>query len=77
MRIKQIIGWYGVGAILVAFALLNLGIIGTDNLIYQLLNITGAVGIIVEASSRKDLQPVVLNIVWMLVALYGLLQIVF
>jgi hypothetical protein len=77
MRVKQLIGWYGVGAILVAFVLLNFRTIGTDNLMYQLLNITGAVGVIVEASSRKDFQPVVLNIVWMLVALYGLLRLAF
>lgn len=76
MRIKQTIGWYGVAAILLAFVLLNLGSIGTNSLIYQLLNITGAISIIIEASSRKDLQPVVLNIVWMLVALYGFLRII-
>lgn len=77
MRIKQIIGWYGVMAIVVAFALLNFGVLDTDSLAYQLLNITGSISIIIEASSKKDYQPVVLNIVWLLVATYGLWNILF
>ena len=74
MKIKQIIGWYGVLAIITAFALLNFGILGTDNLVYQLLNLTGAIGIIIEAGAKNDYQPVALNIVWLLVATYGLLR---
>ena len=76
MEIKQVIGWYGVVAIVIAFTLLNFGILGTDSLVYQLLNLTGAIGIIIEAGSKKDYQPVALNIVWLLVAIYGLLQII-
>ena len=76
MKLKQLIGWYGVVAIVIAFTLLNFGILGTDSLVYQLLNLTGAIGIIIEAGSKKDYQPVALNIVWLLVAIYGLLQII-
>jgi len=76
MKLKQLIGWYGVVAIVIAFTLLNVGILGTDSLVYQLLNLTGAIGIIIEAGSKKDYQPVALNIVWLLVAIYGLLQII-
>ncbi len=77
MKTKQFLGWYGVTAIVIAFALLNFGILGTDSLAYQLLNITGSIVIIVVANSKKDYQPVVLNIVWMLVAVYGFLRIIF
>lgn len=77
MKVKQIIGWYGVTAIVVAFALLNFNIVDTNNLAYQLLNVTGSISIIVEASSKKDYQPVVLNIVWLLLATYGLWKILF
>ena len=76
MRVKQIIGWYGVTAIVVAFALLNFDVLGTNSLVYQLLNVTGSVSIIIEASSKKDYQPVALNIIWLLVAIYGLSQII-
>lgn len=77
MNIKQLVGWYGVTAIVAAFALLNFGVLDTDSSIYQLLNITGSIGIIVVANSKKDYQPVVLNTVWLLVAIYGLWKILF
>ncbi|MEK7202102.1 MAG: hypothetical protein AAB669_01020 [Patescibacteria group bacterium] len=77
MKVKQIIGWYGVTAIIVAFALLNFSVLGTDSLAYQLLNITGSISIIIEALSKKDYQPVALNIAWLLVASYGLWKILF
>ena len=69
-------GWYGVVAILAAYALLSFNIVGSKNLIYQLLNLSGAIGIIIEAASKKDKQPVVLNIVWAIIALFGIFQII-
>ena len=43
-------------------------------MVYQLLNLTGALGIIAETLGKKDMQPVVLNIVWGLVALVTLIR---
>jgi hypothetical protein len=43
---------------------------------HQLLNLTGSIGIVVSAISKKDYQPVVLNVVWGLVALISLLSLV-
>lgn len=77
MKIKQVIGWYGVTAIVVAFALLNFDVFDTDSLVYQLLNISGSIGIVIVASSKKDYQPVALNIIWLLIATYGLWKILF
>ncbi len=69
---RNIIGWYGVLAILVAYTLLSFKLIGSNTLIYQLLNLTGAAGLIIEAASKKDTQPVVLNIVWAAVAVVAI-----
>ena len=68
-------GWYGVVAILGAYALLSFKIIQSDSLAYQILNLTGAIGIATEAASKKDTQPVVLNIVWATIALVAITQI--
>ena len=65
----NIFGWYGVLAILTAYLLLSLSVIKSDTLSYQLLNLSGAIGLIIEARSKKDTQPVVLNIVWAAIAL--------
>ena len=77
LSVIQLIGWYGVAAILSAYALLNFGWIDDHNLSYFLLNLTGAAAIIIEAHARHDTQPVVLNIVWAVIALLGLAQLLF
>ncbi len=65
----EALGWYGTIAILGAYALLSFGAIGPNSLSYQLLNITGAAGIIVVSLSKKTYQPAVLNAAWILIAL--------
>lgn len=70
------LGWYGVLAILAAYALLSFKVIDADSLPYQLLNLTGAIGIMIVAATKKDTQPVVLNVVWALVALVAIIRLV-
>ncbi len=74
-KIIQTIGWYGVAAVVAAYILLSFRIVAPENIWYQLLNLTGALAIIVEASTKKDRQPVVLNIIWAVVALVALLRV--
>ena len=66
-------GWYGVAAILGAYALLNFGTLEAKSIIYQLLNLTGAVGVGIDALNDKDWQPVVLNLVWAVVAIVSII----
>ena len=63
------LGWFGVIAIVGAYALLSFGLISSDQFIYQILNLTGAVGIVVDALQAKNYQPAVLNTIWFFVAL--------
>ena len=67
-------GWYGIVAVLAAYAFLNFGFFGTESLWYLLLNLTGACGILWEAYDRRDYPVSVLNIIWALIALYGLVR---
>jgi hypothetical protein len=78
MKSKDIsyLGWYGVLAILSAYVLVSFGAIAVKGYAYQLLNLTGALGIMVEAASKNDKQPVVLNIVWALVAIAAIIQLI-
>jgi|WetSurMetagenome_2_1015567.scaffolds.fasta_scaffold1349113_1 hypothetical protein len=71
---SEIAGWYGVIAILVAYAGNMLGWIGVDSMLYLFLNITGSLGILVDAAKQKNWQPVVLNAVWMVIAIIGLIR---
>ncbi len=71
---SEILGWYGVAAILLAYLLNNLNVIGTSNPWYSILNLTGAIGILIDAYRQKNYQPVVLNIVWALIAVISLFK---
>ena len=72
-RLINIFGWYGVAAILGAYALLNFRMLEAGSIIYQLLNLTGAIGVGVDALNDKDWQPVVLNLVWAVIAIVSLI----
>ena len=63
----QAFGWYGVIAILGAYFLVSFSYLEAGGLPYQLLNFSGSLGIALEAYSKKDQQPLWLNIVWMLI----------
>ena len=80
MKAKQlaidIAGWYGAAAIVGAYFLNSFGFVHANSLAYQALNLTGAVGIIIEASSKKDWPSMALNIVWILIALVALVRII-
>ena len=70
--IIQFLGWYGLVAILAAYFLISFSIISVHSLIYQLLNLTGSVGIAVETYSKKDYQPFWLNLIWAVIALVAI-----
>lgn len=75
-NIIEVVGWYGAGAILLAYALNTFNILGSDDLRYQILNLTGAIGIVAISVSKGAKQPAVLNVVWAVIALIAIVQIV-
>lgn len=72
----EILGWFGVVAILSAYCLNILGLIRVENIFYIALNILGSIAILIDAYKRKHYQPVVLNIVWVSVAIVALVRII-
>ncbi len=75
-KIIEIYGWYGTVAIILAYVLVSFSVISSNNIWYQILNGTGALGIVIEAFHKKDYQPGVLNVIWTLVAVVALLRMV-
>jgi hypothetical protein len=73
----EIFGWYGTIAIVLAYALISFSILQSTDIIYQLLNGTGALGIILVSFYKKAYQPGVLNIVWAIIAIIAIANIVF
>ena len=71
--LAEIAGWYGAIAILLAYALVSFNFIPSAGWIYQLLNLTGAIGIIIIAVHKNVKQSIVLNIFWAGVAVVAIL----
>jgi len=73
--IIEIIGWYGTLAIVTGYILVSFNIIDAKSFFYQILNLTGALGIVGISLYKRTYQPAVLNVVWSLVALIALVSI--
>ena len=69
------IGWYGVVATILAYALVSFSLLAPTSLWYQGLNFTGAVGVTIETWYRKDYQPFWLNLIWAFIALAAIVNI--
>ena len=67
-------GWYGAIGLLAAYALSSFDILSPENIWYQIINITAALGIVTVSFYKKTYQPGVLNIVWAIVGLVALIK---
>lgn len=74
--IYEVIGWVGTFLILVAYFLLETRKLTAKSKKYQLLNILGATGIIVNSAIHGAIPSIGLNVAWVLIALYALYKIV-
>jgi hypothetical protein len=66
-------GWLGVILIVGAYGLNVGGMLQAQDTLYLLMNIGGSAGIIINSYYKKDIQPVVLNIFWLIIALVGII----
>lgn len=73
----EIIGWYGMLGILGAYALVSFGVVEGQSVLYQLLNITGAFGLLWIAWKKRVYQSVALEVVWLVVGAVAVFQIMF
>lgn len=76
-KLTEILGWYGTIAIIGAYALTSFNIVSPQSYLYQFLNITGAIGIVMVSLKRKAYQPAVLNIIWTIIGAFALIKLFF
>jgi len=74
-RTIEVLGWYGVVATVLAYILVSFSITPPTSLIYQGLNLTGALGITIETWVHKDYQPFWLNLIWSFIALAAIVNV--
>jgi paired small multidrug resistance pump len=68
----DVVGFAGTLMILAAFAAQQMGKLRGDGATYQLLNLFGAVGILVSLLGSFNVSVFVLESAWVLVSAYGL-----
>lgn len=73
-HMSDLIGWVGVCLILAAYFTVTLRILQPESPLYLSLNLIGSLAILGETFQKRDLQPAFLNVIWALIALFGLLR---
>lgn len=71
--LTETIGWIGVILIVLAYILLSTGIVIGRSIPYQAMMLLGSASIAYEAWSKRDKQPMVLNLVFMSIAFMSLI----
>lgn len=72
----EALGWYGTVAIVGAYALVSFSFLSPESFWYQLLNGTGAVGIVLVSLHKRAYQPAVLNCIWTAIATLAIVRMV-
>lgn len=70
----EVAGWYGTAAILGAYALSNFGLLATGDRTYQLLNLTGGLGVAWVCWHKRTWQAFWLEAIWSAIAVVALLR---
>lgn len=70
----EVAGWTGTMLLLGAYTLLSIGRLKSGAVLYQLMNVLGALGVAINGWRHGALPGVALNAVWLLVGLAALMQ---
>ena len=73
----EIFGWYGMVAILLAYTLTSFSSISSTNIWYQVLNITGGLGLAVISLHKKAYQPATVNLIWAIIGCIAIFKLIF
>jgi hypothetical protein len=68
----EVVGWLGALAVLAAYGLVSTERVSSRSWSYQLLNITGAVGLVVNSSWNGAIPSAVVNLIWIGIGVYAL-----
>jgi len=71
----EVVGWYGMFALIAAYGLVSFGVIPGSGLFYQLLNLSGGIGLLIVAAAKNVPQSVYLNIFWSIIGLIAIARI--
>ena len=70
----EVIGWAGAALLLGAYALLSAGKVRAESVSYQLMNVLGSAGFIVNSGWYGAYPSAAMNLIWIGIGLYALHQ---
>ena len=71
----EIVGWIAAVLILTAYAMLSAGKLTGKSVAYQVMNIVGAAGFVVNTAYNGAIPSAVLNVIWVGIGIYALVKI--
>lgn len=71
----EIIGWIGAVEVIIAYGLNSNGKMKSDSVAFQVLNLTGALFLIVNTWFNESYPSMVINIIWTGIAVAALIRI--
>lgn len=69
-------GWYGMIAVMAAYGLASFGVFSAESFAYQLLNISGGIGLFIITAAKKVTQSVILNIFWIVIGVIAVIRLI-
>jgi predicted tellurium resistance membrane protein TerC len=71
----EIAGWIAAVLILTAYGLLSAGKLTGKSVSYQLMNIVGAIGFVINTTYNGAIPSAVLNVIWVGIGIWALAKI--
>jgi hypothetical protein len=71
----EIIGWISAVMLLSAYLLLNARKVSANSRLYQWLNVLSGAGLIINSGWNGAYPSAAINVVWMLIAIFGVLRV--
>lgn len=69
----EVTGWAGALAVLLAYGLVSSERMSSRSPTYQLLNVGGAVGLVINSSWNGAIPSAVVNLIWIGIGVYALM----
>ena len=73
--VVEIAGWIAAVLILTAYALLSAGKLTGKSVAYQVMNIVGAIGFVINTGYNGAIPSAVLNVIWVGIGVWALFKI--
>lgn len=70
----EIVGWIGAGLILLGYALVSSGRIEARSVSFQLMNLLGAAGFVINSGFHGAWPSTILNVIWIGIAAVSLVR---